>query len=840
MQTGSHRFHYSSVEIDLDEEYHQDRLAHGKGDRCELPLVHSCSILALLLLIVVSLGGIGYYHRHVNLTQTVMAIPFEYVEHPMPPSSYWGSIHKPYPTGAFWTNLVVDNGEGQTNSPAAVLPYGVSCTEMGVQISYGATRRVVTQLAITDPFAIDLQLGSVETIKNWSVAKFDNLSVTVQFETLNLGSFTNYLVKSSPFVTVEYDLATPIISSDVMNIVDVNGKLVNGTKGTFYIITLGNYQNWFMYCSEPVSFVLQNNALVAPHPISGVVRVAFIPAQNLDASFSLLAKFVQCYPVSGDVSITYNSDITSTVTFSYSTVGRGELLMLALPHHMDVIALSEDDCQECLKDVYTPIYSLKGLMIPITGKSWNLIYKMETANWNYEVEEDLTISQLNSIADALQNDVNMYLPDAPDPYTFGKQIGRLARLSFIADYLGILDSLSTAVVNLETALTPWLTSKNADTLLYDNTYGGIVSKNGLANPQADYGNGWYNDHHFHYGYFVYAFAALLRFDPNFSSQHRSSMDSIMRDICSMSSDQSDFPHARHKDFFDGHSWASGLFTESNAKNQESSSEATNAYYACYLYASVTGDMSRMRFMQLLYSMEIQSVKNYWHIGNSSSIYDPIFSANTMVGNVGALSATVSTWFGDNPEYVHGINILPVTPATSILFDRAYVKLEWPVLGYFLPTNLNTSHRNTACSSNAQCSLLGLGGDCCPTLGGTYLACCPQDTYTAYAEWLGYMYADHAIVDRISSWDEIMNAGDNFGPGNSKANMLFWAASRSEPLSADEIKPKPIDFNTTIEPACALNSACNAQAVVGMCCPTSTGPGVMLSCCPSVQYPLAIF
>jgi endo-1,3(4)-beta-glucanase len=33
-----------------------------------------------------------------------------------------------------------------------------------------------------------------------------------------------------------------------------------------------------------------------------------------------------------------------------------------------------------------------------------------------------------------------------------------------------------------------------------------------------------------------------------------------------------------QDFFDGHSWASGLFVQNNGKSQESSSEAINAYY----------------------------------------------------------------------------------------------------------------------------------------------------------------------------------------------------------------------------------------------------------------------
>ncbi|CAN0370491.1 unnamed protein product, partial [Scytosiphon promiscuus] len=38
-----------------------------------------------------------------------------------------------------------------------------------------------------------------------------------------------------------------------------------------------------------------------------------------------------------------------------------------------------------------------------------------------------------------------------------------------------------------------------DLLVYDKTWGGIVTKNGLNDHNADFGNAWYNDHTYHYG-----------------------------------------------------------------------------------------------------------------------------------------------------------------------------------------------------------------------------------------------------------------------------------------------------------------------------------------------------
>ena len=49
--------------------------------------------------------------------------------------------------------------------------------------------------------------------------------------------------------------------------------------------------------------------------------------------------------------------------------------------------------------------------------------------------------------------------------------------------------LVQALAALETALTPWLQGANADALLYDKVYGGVVSTNGVADPYGDYGSG---------------------------------------------------------------------------------------------------------------------------------------------------------------------------------------------------------------------------------------------------------------------------------------------------------------------------------------------------------------
>jgi endoglucanase Acf2 len=190
---------------------------------------------------------------------------------------------------------------------------------------------------------------------------------------------------------------------------------------------------------------------------------------------------------------------------------------------------------------------------------------------------------------------------------------------------------------------------------------------------------------------------VRRFVPEFVHQHKDAIEAIIHDIgapidmkmtginasfVARSDDTSLlFPSARHKDWYCGHSYASGLFSMSNGKSQESSSESVNAYYALALYASLNRHNNNndtreddatydyYTYTRLLLAMEIRSIQLYWHMSarQEPPIYEPQFAANRMAGVVSEMSVVYSTWFGHEPAQVHGINIMPVTPITTRLF-----------------------------------------------------------------------------------------------------------------------------------------------------------------------------
>ena len=98
---------------------------------------------------------------------------------------------------------------------------------------------------------------------------------------------------------------------------------------------------------------------------------------------------------------------------------------------------------------------------------------------------------------------------------------------------------------------------------------------------------FYNDLHFHYGYHIYAAAVVSKFDPDWGKEYFERVLLLVRNIANPSYDGDYFPGFRHKDVYQGHSWASGVVPPYlNGRNQESSSESIAAYEAVALYGAV--------------------------------------------------------------------------------------------------------------------------------------------------------------------------------------------------------------------------------------------------------------
>lgn len=155
-------------------------------------------------------------------------------------------------------------------------------------------------------------------------------------------------------------------------------------------------------------------------------------------------------------------------------------------------------------------------------------------------------------------------------YFSGKALAKFAAVVYVANDLAKNPGLAAAgLTKLKAAMNTFIQNKQQNPLAYDTVWGGIVSTAGYTDSGADFGNTNYNDHHFHYGYFVYTAAVIAHIDPSWvntnSATNKAWVNALVRDYANSITDDPYYPFSRNFDWFHGHSWAKGLFESGAGK-----------------------------------------------------------------------------------------------------------------------------------------------------------------------------------------------------------------------------------------------------------------------------------
>ena len=246
-----------------------------------------------------------------------------------------------------------------------------------------------------------------------------------------------------------------------------------------------------------------------------------------------------------------------------------------------------------------------------------------------------------------------------DTYVGGKWLYRESQLLDIADQVGATKAAAAAQRRLGRTLTTWTNPHGCSDgkvrcFVYDPSWKGVV---GLA---PSFGSDQFNDHHFHYGYFLYAAGVLARHDPSVVARLRPVMNLLAADIAG-GSDTGVTPRLRVYDVYAGHSWASGTSPFADGNNQESSSEAVNAWAGLSLWAAATGDQDLQRQAAWLLSSEAASARAYW-----TQPRTPAGFAHRTFGINWGGKRDYATWFSPAPSAILGIQLIPMSPSSSYL------------------------------------------------------------------------------------------------------------------------------------------------------------------------------
>ncbi len=305
----------------------------------------------------------------------------------------------------------------------------------------------------------------------------------------------------------------------------------------------------------------------------------------------------------------------------------------------------------------------------------------------------------------LENLVSQFVAQGPaawndrtDTYWAAKNYGKVAELIAIADSIGMNAEATQLLDWLKAELADWFTAEtngNLDVVkyfVYDDEWNTLL---GLEESFASHQQ--LNDHHFHYGYFVRAAAEICRMDIAWcgASQYGPMIELLIRDYAGDANDPM-FPYLRNFDPANGFSWASGPANFVRGNNNESTSEAANAYGAIVLYGLITGRDDLVEKGMYLHASTAAAYWQYWNnidgynnVGADEDNFPPGYNRIT-TSIIWGDGGVFSTWFSGAFAHILGIQGLPSNPLILHVGQYSDYMVDYVTLGLSESSNIKPS------------------------------------------------------------------------------------------------------------------------------------------------------
>ncbi|MFN3405997.1 MAG: glycosyl hydrolase [Cytophagaceae bacterium] len=399
------------------------------------------------------------------------------------------------------------------------------------------------------------------------------------------------------------------------------------------------------------------------------VTVAVLP----DASQATLTLFAQrAFNFITGTTHTYNFNETAatlttnfnvTTTNVYGAANTGTLQ--ALYRHQWLYSPQANGAEYTGLQYYCP----RGAMRLVRGNTFSTVMPHLGILPNLAWANTANRVQLNNYINAFANSLAL-MANAADGYNKDQFMELTTNLQ-IARQIGNMAAFNTILFHLRDRLQDWLVSNDAN-------YNRYFAYSPLFNHMSHYPNGFgssgtFVDAHFHVGYFIMAAAILARYDAAFINNYGAMVETVIRSIANETKEMTDpgnngntrpwFPYLKYFDPYTGHSWADAMATD-----QESVSEAINFAAGVFLWGQATNNNTMKQLGALLFVTESEAARQYWFDVDGAVNGAPYANAYThrhmtMVYNWGG---NYATFFGNEPEWIHGITYVPVTGASTWL------------------------------------------------------------------------------------------------------------------------------------------------------------------------------
>jgi endo-1,3(4)-beta-glucanase len=502
-------------------------------------------------------------------------------------------------------------------------------------------------------------------------------------------------VQGMGMITAIYDDAKPMIRSgvffrtfDYINIV---------SSGTYkWRVTLNDNSHWLVYVTPFGSvgvppFTLKNTSTIeGPRGFNGMIQVTKNPsgAAGEDAFDAAAGAYATNATISASVE---GSTGSYTIQWGKGGVQEKTLLMYALPHHVESF---DQETKGALKDIKlvttTKGYAQAVLADRITMIERDLPNTVGFAPWargsggsggsaNVDIGAE-ALAMVNSASHAELSQDFISQTSLNSMYYSGKGLAKFAGIVYTTSNMaGNRNLAASGLIKLKDAMNVFINNTQPEPLVYDDVWKGVVSNSTYRehDPGLDFGNTLYNDHHFHYGYFLYTGAVIAYLDPDWLTQgnNKDWVNTLARDFANPVTDAY-FPFQRSFDWYHGHSWAKGLFESGDGKDQESTSEDTFATYALKMWGRTIQDPNMEARGNLQLAVQARSLRNYFLMTSDNKNQPPQFLQNKVTGILFENKIDHTTYFGSNPEYVQGIHMIPQNPSSAYTRSAKFVQEEW--------------------------------------------------------------------------------------------------------------------------------------------------------------------
>lgn len=601
---------------------------------------------------------------------------------------------KPIGTNKFYANFMLDDQNTTLFLQPLSMWYSTDTNNEGLAVHHVlASDRTFGPDASANPVQYffgptgvrSIILGSEDFDSNTtlSVVNPKHLSAEVQIASKSEGYLSIPVIQGAGFITGVYYNLIPKLRT-LIGFSSVTGDTSPRSGIQKYKITLTNGRIWTLYVTIPSGQSLtlalkDSNTISASNSVNGCIF------QLLPSSSSAFDDAAGAYPTAATVSGSV-SGTTGTYSINYTTAGSsnsGKVALFALPHHVESFtsdmssyktSLTLDTVTKGKATGYITTSFKSSLLVP-SNIGLDPYSSISGASLSYSSN---VLSQIKTAATAdVANDVASQ-SNLNTMYYSGKILAKYAWVLYVTYYVLKDTTLTkTLLEKLKTAITRFSSNTQIYPLTYDQTWKGIISS---ASSSDDFGNSYYNDHHFHYGYHILAAAITAKVDTALGGTWVSSVkdwvNDLARDFANPNEDDSYFPAYRSFDWYNGHSWAKGIYSSGDGKDEESSSEDYNAYYGLKIWGNVIGDSALENRSNIQLGLLRVSLNKYFLLADDNTVQPSNFIKNKVTGILFENKIDHTTYFGTNLEYIQMIHAIPVTSISSFIRTPTFVQEEW--------------------------------------------------------------------------------------------------------------------------------------------------------------------